>query len=207
MDHRPANLRPPLHEILVHHDHIDRPADSTDRIAQADGLGDAVLDVALNHQKVEIAVACEFATRCRSEQDYPGGRPDCLHDALSSQLDQLLRSHDQDSLPVDAASTRLRTRNVERDLQLSRTTIASMTVGWSARKHGIRDDDAEHAVENAVTIKHKDDGTWLYLGPSRSGAMLEVVKAVRGDGSELLIHAMPIREKHKRLLPGHRARR
>ena len=82
-----------------------------------------------------------------------------------------------------------------------------MTVGWSARKHGIDDEDAEHAVENAVTFERKHDGTWLYLGPSRSGAMLEVVKAVRGDGSELLIHAMPIREKHKRLLPGHRARR
>ncbi|HEV7938992.1 MAG TPA: hypothetical protein VGP18_13340 [Solirubrobacteraceae bacterium] len=81
-----------------------------------------------------------------------------------------------------------------------------MSVGWSARKHGI-DEDAEHAVENVIAIKHEDDGTWLYLGPSRSGALLEVVKAVRDDGSELVIHAMPIREKHKRLLPGYRAGR
>ncbi len=58
MDHRPANLRPPLREILIHHNHIDRPADPADRIAQADGLGDAILDVALNDQEVQIAVAC-----------------------------------------------------------------------------------------------------------------------------------------------------
>ncbi len=117
MDHRPANLRPPLREILIHHDHIDRPADPTDCIAQADGLGDAVLDVALNHQKVEIAVACELATRCRSEQNYPGGRPDCLHDALSSQLDQLFCGHDQDSLPAGAASTNSCPRNPSSSLQ------------------------------------------------------------------------------------------
>lgn len=108
MDHRPANLRPPLREILIHHDHIDRPADPTDCIAQADGLGDAVLDVALNHQKVEIAVACEFAASCRSEQNHPGGGPSSLRETLASQLDQLLRSHDQDSLPADAARTRCR---------------------------------------------------------------------------------------------------
>jgi hypothetical protein len=111
MDHRPANLRPPLREILIHHDHIDRPADPTDRIAEADGLGDAVLDVALNHQKVEIAVACELATRCRPEQDHPGRRPSSIRETLASQLDQLLRSHDQDSLPAGAASTNSRPRN------------------------------------------------------------------------------------------------
>jgi hypothetical protein len=82
-----------------------------------------------------------------------------------------------------------------------------MEIGWSARKHGIDDANMEHAVEYAMTIKDQDDGTWLYLGPSRNGALLEVVKVVQGDGSELTIHAMPIRAKHERLLPGYRARR
>ena len=67
MDHRPANLRPPLREILIHHDHIDRPADAADSITQPDGLGDAVLDIALDDQEVQIAVACELAACCRSE--------------------------------------------------------------------------------------------------------------------------------------------
>ncbi len=64
MDHRPADLRSPLRKILIHHNHIDRPANPAYRIAQADGLGYAVLDVALDDQEVEVAVVCEFAT-CR----------------------------------------------------------------------------------------------------------------------------------------------
>lgn len=43
MDHRPADLRSPLRKILIHHNHIDRPANPAYRIAQADGLGDAAL--------------------------------------------------------------------------------------------------------------------------------------------------------------------
>ncbi len=82
-----------------------------------------------------------------------------------------------------------------------------MAVGWSAGKHGIDDEDAEHAVENVIAIKDQDNGARLYLGPSRDGALLEVVKVVRDDGSELVIHAMLIRAKHKPLLPGYRARR
>jgi predicted RNase H-like HicB family nuclease len=102
MDHRPANLRPPLREILIHHNHIDRPADPADRIAQANRLGDPVLDIALNDQEVQIAVACEFATRCRAEQDHPGRRPSSIREALPSHLDQLLRCHDQDSVLAGA---------------------------------------------------------------------------------------------------------
>lgn len=83
-----------------------------------------------------------------------------------------------------------------------------MEIGWSARKHGIDDAHIEHAMEHAVTIKVQDDGASLYIGPaSRSGALLEVVKVIRDDGSELVIHAMPIRAKHERLLPGCRAPR
>lgn len=44
--------------------------------------------------------------------------------------------------------------------------------------------------------------TRLYLGPSRSAGPLEVVTIVRADGSELAIHAMKMREKYQRLLPG-----
>lgn len=57
MDHRPTNLPTPLREILVHHDHIDRPADAADSITQPDSLGDAVLNIALDDQEVQIAVA------------------------------------------------------------------------------------------------------------------------------------------------------
>ena len=50
-------------------------------------------------------------------------------------------------------------------------------------------------------IDDQDDDTRLYLGPSRSAELLEVVTIVRDDGSELAIHAMPMRPKYQRLLP------
>jgi hypothetical protein len=72
----------------------------------------------------------------------------------------------------------------------------------SARKHGAADEDIEHAVEQAMAIYDQDDDTRLYLGPGRSAEMLEVVTIVRDDGTELAIHAMPMRQAYQRLLPG-----
>jgi hypothetical protein len=72
----------------------------------------------------------------------------------------------------------------------------------SARKHGIADEDIKHAAANAMTIDEQDDDTRLYLGPARSADLLEVVTIVRADGPELAIHAMRMRPKYQRLLPG-----
>ena len=77
-----------------------------------------------------------------------------------------------------------------------------MEIHPSARKHGIADEDMEHAVEHAMAIDDQDDDTRLYLGPSRGATLLEVVAIVRDEGSELAIHAMPMRAKYRRLLPG-----
>jgi hypothetical protein len=71
----------------------------------------------------------------------------------------------------------------------------------SARKHGIADEDIEHATRNAMAIDNVDEDTRLYLGPSRSADLLEVVTIVRDDGTELVIHAMRMRRKYGRLLP------
>ena len=59
----------------------------------------------------------------------------------------------------------------------------------SARKHGIAD-EIKHAVEHAMAIDDQDGDIRLYLGPSRSAALLEIVAIARDDGSELAIHAM-----------------
>jgi len=72
----------------------------------------------------------------------------------------------------------------------------------SARRHGVADDDIRHAVNNAMAIDDQDDDTRLYLGPSTSGALLEVATIVRDDDTEVVIHAMPMRAKYQRLLPG-----
>lgn len=77
-----------------------------------------------------------------------------------------------------------------------------MDVHPSARKHGIADEDIRHAAENAMAIDDQDDDTRLYLGPSRNAELVEVVTIVRDDGSELAIHAMRMRPKYQRLLPG-----
>jgi hypothetical protein len=52
-----------------------------------------------------------------------------------------------------------------------------------------------------MTIDEQEDDTRLYVGPSRSADLLEVVTIVRDDGSELAIHAMRMRPKYRRLLP------
>jgi hypothetical protein len=72
----------------------------------------------------------------------------------------------------------------------------------SARKHGAADEDIEHVIDNVMSIDDQDDDTRLYLGPARNADLLEVVTIVRDDGSELVIHAMKMRPKYRRLLPG-----
>lgn len=76
-----------------------------------------------------------------------------------------------------------------------------MEIHPAARKHGIADADIEHAVTHAMAIDDQDDDTRLYLGPSRSAELLEVVTVIRHDESELAIHAMPMRPKYQPLLP------
>lgn len=77
-----------------------------------------------------------------------------------------------------------------------------MEIHPSARKHSIADEDIKHAAEHAMTIEDQQDDTRLYVGPARSAALLEVVTIRRDDGSELAIHAMPMRTKYQQLLPG-----
>lgn len=72
----------------------------------------------------------------------------------------------------------------------------------SARRHAVADDDIRHGVTNAMVIEDQDDDTRLYLGPSRAGALLEIVTIVRADGSELVIHAMAMRPKYQGLFAG-----
>lgn len=76
-----------------------------------------------------------------------------------------------------------------------------MEIHPSARKHGIADEDIEHAMRNALAIYDQDEDTRLSLGPARSADLLEIVTVVRDDGSELAIHAMKMRPGYARLLP------
>ena len=77
-----------------------------------------------------------------------------------------------------------------------------MEIHSSARKHGVDEKDIEHEIDNAMAVDDQEDDTRLYLGPARNAELLEVVPLVLGDGSELAIHAMTMRPKYQRLLPG-----
>jgi len=70
----------------------------------------------------------------------------------------------------------------------------------SARRHGIADEDIDHAVGHAVASAEDEEGKVLYLGPDRAGNLLEVVSVIREDGSELVIHAMAMRKTYESLL-------
>lgn len=77
-----------------------------------------------------------------------------------------------------------------------------MEIHLSARKHGLADEDIEHAVRNAMSIDEQPDDVRLYLGPARDTTLLEVATIVRSDETELAIHAMRMRPKYERLLTG-----
>ena len=70
------------------------------------------------------------------------------------------------SSPARAASSRPRRGFVLRFM---------LEIHPSARKHGIADEDIEHAVTHAMAIDDTDDDTRLYLGPARNAALLEVL--------------------------------
>jgi hypothetical protein len=53
-----------------------------------------------------------------------------------------------------------------------------------------------------MVIEDLNDDLRLTLGPARSTALLEIVSILRDNDSELVIHAMPMRSKYERLLPG-----
>jgi hypothetical protein len=76
-----------------------------------------------------------------------------------------------------------------RVLHLSRVEIHE-----SARRHGVADEDIQHALAHTVIWVELGDDPWRYLlaGPDRAGNMLELVILDLG-GDELVIHAMGLR--------------
>ncbi len=73
----------------------------------------------------------------------------------------------------------------------------------SGRRHGIGDEDIEHAVEHALVIEEVGDDPlrFVVLGPDRAGNLLELVILDRPQGPAV-IHAMKMRQRYRRYLPG-----
>jgi len=72
----------------------------------------------------------------------------------------------------------------------------------SARKHGVADQDILHAIDHALAIEDagEDPDRWLLIGPDTAGNLLEVVVLITVEGTQFVIHAMPMRDKYARLL-------
>ena len=83
-----------------------------------------------------------------------------------------------------------------------RSTLTGVEIHDSARKHGVADEDIDHAINHALAIEDagEDPDRWLVIGPDRAGNLLEVVVLTTIEDTQLAIHAMPMRPKFRRLL-------
>jgi hypothetical protein len=72
----------------------------------------------------------------------------------------------------------------------------------SAFRHDVLADDMQHVLNNALAIEEVADDPirYLVLGPDQSGNLLELVVMDRPQGPAV-IHAMPMTEQYRRLLP------
>lgn len=63
------------------------------------------------------------------------------------------------------------------------------------------EEDMLHAVEHSLVIDDlgEDPDRWLVLGPDSAGNLLETVVLISTEGDEIIIHAMPMRPKFRRL--------
>lgn len=59
-----------------------------------------------------------------------------------------------------------------------------------------------HAIDHAMAVEDigEDPDRWLVLGPDPAGNLLELVVLVTGGGTQMIIHAMPMRAAYRRLL-------
>ena len=78
--------------------------------------------------------------------------------------------------------------------------LVVVEIADSARKHGVLDEDMQHAISHAVRVI-PGEARDLVIGADRSGRLLEVV--ILDDDPEqepIVIHAMTLRAKFDRYL-------
>ena len=77
-----------------------------------------------------------------------------------------------------------------------------MNIHPAARRHGVPDDDITHAVDHSLVVVDigEDPDRWLVVGPDRAANLLEIVVLITAEADTLVIHAMPLRSRYRRLL-------
>jgi hypothetical protein len=83
-----------------------------------------------------------------------------------------------------------------------RSTIPSVEVLRSALRHGVRPEDIQHVLRNALVVEeiNEDPTRYLVLGADQAGKLLELVVMDRPQGPAVM-HAMAMRAKYRILLP------
>lgn len=73
----------------------------------------------------------------------------------------------------------------------------------SAGRHGIGEEEVLHAIEHVLALEDagEDPDRWLVIGPDHARNLLEIVVLFTAEGEQLIIHAMPMRDEFRRLLP------
>lgn len=82
-----------------------------------------------------------------------------------------------------------------------------MEIHPSARRHDTAEEDISHVYGHSMAWVQLDDDPLRYLlaGPDRAGNLLELV-VLDIDGTELVIHAMPMRASTQQELFGEEER-
>ena len=79
-----------------------------------------------------------------------------------------------------------------------------MEIHRSARKHGVTDSAARHAIAHAIVIVDLDPDNEppkvLAIGPDHAGNLLEIIWIELDAGREVVIHAMGLRATFRGLL-------
>lgn len=70
-----------------------------------------------------------------------------------------------------------------------------MRVAESAHKHGATDEEIRHAVANAIRFHDLDEGLVMIVGPTATGALIEVGLVTTDDDDPIAVHAMAARAK------------
>ena len=75
--------------------------------------------------------------------------------------------------------------------------MEDLTIGHSALRHDVAEEDIRHAYRNAIMWWQLEEGLEMHIGPSTAGTLLEIGVAVT-SGQQRVIHAMAARTKFLR---------
>ena len=76
-----------------------------------------------------------------------------------------------------------------------------LKIVYSARKHGIPDEDIMYVIEHAIEVLEieEEPQKLLYIGFDRSLRILEVITVLKINGEEIVIHAMKATKKVRKI--------